>query len=75
MQSGYYAVAAIDLNLANEWYESVVKRYLPGKAFEKWYISNPESMVSLNSKKEVILPPENVADFLIDSDQSDPKQA
>jgi hypothetical protein len=48
---------------------------LPGKAFEKWYISNPESMVSLNSKKEVILPPENVADFLIDSDQSDPKQA
>jgi hypothetical protein len=67
MKSGYHAVTAIDLNFGNEWYESVIKKYLNGGSFDKWYISDQNSSLSLNSLAKVLLSPENVSNFLINS--------
>lgn len=36
--NGYESVVAMDLNLANDWYDNTITKYLEESQFEKWFL-------------------------------------
>ena len=65
--NGYESVVAVDLNLANDWYDQTITKYLDDSKYEKWFLGMQSSfLIALKSTKVVYIEPQTISYFVID---------